>query len=132
MVVAYMLMHTFSFVLLSALILFYIVIRIIRNSNLIRIPISFQFIIEFEIVRDFYSQQPIGLSSQAGSEPVLSLSLFFSHFMSACLTQLDSACPGPLLVSTYSSPSPVRHVHATARPVTMPTSCCAQEAALTM
>jgi hypothetical protein len=64
MVVAYMPRHTFSFVLLSAMILFYIAIRNIQISNLIRIRIGFQFK-NMKIVRGFYSQQPIGLLSQA-------------------------------------------------------------------
>jgi hypothetical protein len=58
-----------------------------------------------KIVRDFYSQQPIGLLPQARpNTPPLSL-FFFSHFTLAWLTQLDLACPGPLLVKASSSPT---------------------------
>jgi hypothetical protein len=48
MVVAFMAMHTFSFVLMSALILFYIATRIIPISNLISIQNSLRFIKRFE------------------------------------------------------------------------------------
>jgi hypothetical protein len=48
MVVAFMPMHTFSFVLMSAIILFYIATRIVQISNLISIQNSLQFIKRFE------------------------------------------------------------------------------------
>jgi hypothetical protein len=48
MVVAFMPMHTFSFVLMSALILFYIATRIIQISNFISTRNTLQFIKRFE------------------------------------------------------------------------------------
>jgi hypothetical protein len=146
MVVAYMLRHTFPFVLLSALILFYIAIRIIQISNFIRIWISFQFIKSLKIVRDFYSQQPIRLLSQArpNTPP---LSIFSFHILRW------PAWPSwtrPALAHFLSRPAPVHHrrpsnwpsghwhwEHAatcpTAAPLVqyvhaaVPTLCCAQE-----
>jgi hypothetical protein len=48
MVVAFMPMHTISFVLMSSIILFYIATRIVRISNLISIRNNLQFLKRFE------------------------------------------------------------------------------------